>query len=249
MIDRRKFIQSSIATVGTTLLASQLLKGETLNRPTSKIQIKQNEVILFQGDSITDHGRNKTANDPNQIPGFGQGYAMVAASSLLHKFAGKNIQIYNRGISGNKIPQLESRWQEDCFDLKPTILSILIGVNDYWHKRDGRYESSATSYKEDYKRLLDHTLAKLPDVKLIIGEPFVMKGVKYVDETWFPEFAQYQKAAREIASEYGAILIPYQSIFDKAEKSAPGDYWTTDGIHTSLAGVNLMAEAWLSCIK
>lgn len=249
MIDRRKFIQSTLATLGTTLLTSQILKGEEKQQTDSKIRIKQNDIILFQGDSITDNGRDKNNQQPNNLQAMGRGYAMVAGSSLLNRFADKNIQVYNRGISGNKIPQLQARWQEECIALQPTILSILIGVNDYWHMRDGRYEGNANTYKDGYRKLLDDTLNKLPQIQLIIGEPFVLKNVKYADETWFPAFTGYQTAAREIATEYQAHFIPYQGIFDKALEIAPGDYWTTDGIHTTLAGVNLMSEAWLGSLK
>lgn len=249
MNNRRTFLKQSLASIGAAIVGPQLAKAESLTTIKSKIEIKQNDIILFQGDSITDHSRNRDVMIPNDINGMGRGYAMVAAGTLLNQYAGKNIQIYNRGISGNKVPQLEERWQKDCLDLKPTILSILIGVNDYWHKRDGRYSGSAQSYQDDYRRLLDRTLKELPNVKLIIGEPFVMKNVKHVDDSWFPEFAAYQKVAGNIAQEYKAILIPYQQIFDKAEKRAAGNYWTTDGVHTSLAGINLMAESWLSYIK
>lgn len=249
MNNRRKFLQQSFTAVGATLLGSQIVKAETSFVKKNKIAIKQNDIILFQGDSITDHGRNREISSPNNINAMGDGYAMVAAGSLLNQFAGKNIQVYNRGISGNKIPQLEERWQKDCIDLQPTILSILIGINDYWHKRDGHYQGSAAAYKEQYKKLLDRTLTALPQVKLIIGEPFAVKNVQHVDDSWYPEITYYQQAAREIAKEYNAILIPYQEIFDNAEKRAPGNYWTTDGVHTSLAGNNLMAEAWLDNIK
>lgn len=249
MIDRRKFLKTSIITFGASLIVPQVLNGGVQKSKNSKIRITENDIILFQGDSITDHRRNREITSANQLNAMGQGYAMVASSSLLNRYADKNIQIYNRGISGNKIPQLQSRWQEDCLDLQPTILSILIGVNDYWHKRDGRYEGTAGTFTDGYRRLLDQTLSQLPKVQLIIGEPFVVQGVKYVDETWFPDFGKYQKAARDIANEYDASFIPYQSIFDSVENKASGDYWTTDGIHTTLAGINLMAEAWLSCVE
>ncbi|MFZ6011609.1 MAG: hypothetical protein ACOYXT_14795 [Bacteroidota bacterium] len=84
----------------------------------------------------------------------------------------------------------------------------------------------------------------------MIGEPFAVSGLKAVDEKkWFPAFAEYQKAAREIADNTGAVFIPYQSFFDKALKSAPAIYWTHDGVHPSLAGNQLMARAWLGMIK
>jgi lysophospholipase L1-like esterase len=86
-------------------------------------------------------------------------------------------------------------------------------------------------------------------VKLIICEPFAVNGVKAVDEKWYPEFYDYQKAARDIAVQFDAVFIPYQSVFDEAQKLAPGSYWTGDGVHPSLAGAQLMAEAWVSVLK
>jgi lysophospholipase L1-like esterase len=89
----------------------------------------------------------------------------------------------------------------------------------------------------------------LPNVKLIIGEPFAVPGVKAVDGKWYPEFYSYQTIARDIASTYDAVLIPYQKIFDEAKKQAPGVYWTADGVHPTLAGAQLMAEAWVKTVK
>ena len=249
MKDRRSFLKESLAVVGTTLLGSNLANAESLSTKTSKIQLHKNDIILFQGDSITDHGRNKEKLGANDIDGMGKGYAAHAARTLLDIHADKNLQIYNRGIGGHKVPQLIDRWQTDCLDIKPNVLSILIGVNDYWHKRDGNYKGSAAEYKSQYQKMLDQTLAQLPGVKLIIGEPFGVKNVQYVDDSWYPEFGKYQQVAKEIAAEYKAIFIPYQSIFDKAEKKAEGKYWAYDGIHTSLAGISLMANSILTCFK
>ena len=249
MNNRRKFIQHSLATIGTTLIGSQLVKAEAIVAKSSKIAIKQNDIILFQGDSITDHGRNRDALNPNDLNGLGRGYSMVAASTLLNKYADKNIKIYNRGIGGHKVPQLLERWDKDCIELQPTILSILIGVNDYWHKRDGKYAGNAKTYKENYQKLLDKTLKNLPNIQLLIGEPFAVNNVQQVTDSWYPEFLGYQQVAKEIASEYKAIFIPYQQVFDKAQKRASGKHWTYDGVHTTPAGIHLMAEAWLNTIK
>ncbi|ERJ60973.1 GDSL-type esterase/lipase family protein [Sphingobacterium paucimobilis] len=248
MNNRRTFIKSSILALGATALGTYDSKAETLIVK-KKLEIKQNDIILFQGDSITDNGRNRDNHLPNNTQALGRGYAMLAASAMLNKYAEKNIKIYNRGISGHKVPQLQDRWQADCIDIAPSILSILIGVNDYWHKRDGKYTGSVQLYKQQYQKLLDSTLEKLPQVKLILAEPFAVKNVKYVDDSWFPDFAMYQQAARDIAKEYKAILLPYQNIFDKACQRASGNHWTTDGIHTTPAGADLMATNWVNCFK
>jgi lysophospholipase L1-like esterase len=145
--------------------------------------------------------------------------------------------------------QLADRWDADCINLKPNVLSILIGVNDYWHTLTNGYTGTIETYRSDYRKLLDRTKQALPDVKLIIGEPFAVRGVRAVDDKWYPAFDGFRQAAKEIADQYGAIFIPYQSIYDKAIESAPGSYWTNDGVHPSLAGAELMAHAWLETVK
>lgn len=214
-----------------------------------KISVAKDDVILFQGDSITDSGRNREDNSPNNPRALGNGYALLATSELLYNHAGKNIRIYNRGISGNKVFQLAGRWDADCLELKPTVLSILIGVNDFWHTLDGKYAGTIETYRNDFRALLQRTKEALPGVRLVIGEPFAVKGVKAVDDSWFPRFTEYQVAAKELAAQFNATFIPYQSVFDRAVHSASGAYWTSDGVHPSLAGSRLMAHAWLEAFK
>jgi lysophospholipase L1-like esterase len=231
-------------------LSIQGIAGAVMNETKAgKIKLNNNDVILFQGDSITDSGRAKTGPTANAAGSLGNGYALLAGAGLLNDHGGQNLSIHNRGISGNKVYQLAERWDTDCLDLKPNVLSILIGVNDFWHKLNGKYEGTAKIYRDDFAKLLDRTRKSLPNVQLIIGEPFAIPGVKAVDDKWFPAFYDYQAAAAEIAKKYGATWIPYQSIFNKAIKTAPASYWTGDGVHPSLAGAALMAEAWLAVIK
>lgn len=264
--ERRNFLKK--ATVGglvalTTpqiLLASSEQKEPLSGNPLStdeaesaakagKIVLSDNDVILFQGDSITDAGRKRNLEEANNNLALGVGYAFLASSILMSKYPGKNLKIYNRGVSGDKVYQLAERWDKDCLDLKPTVLSLLIGVNDYWFKHAGKYDATVKVYEDDYRKLLDRTLKQFPNVKLILGQPFAVKGVKAVDETWYPEFYAYQEAAQKIAKEYKAVWIPYQSVFDTAGKTASGAYWTKDGVHPSVAGAQLMANAWLDTIK
>jgi len=236
--------------LGAVGLGSSLLHAEELtDKKPGKISISSNDVILFQGDSITDAGRNKDNQKPNDTNALGTGYAMLATSQLLNKYADKNLTIFNRGISGNRVPDLLNRWDKDTLALKPTLLSIMIGVNDFWRTKDSNATNTPENYKAQYKELLDKTFAALPNVKLIICEPFAVNNVKHVNDSWFPEFTKYQEASKEIAQEYKGIFLPYQQIFDQALKQNNGAYWTTDGVHTTIAGANLMAESWLNLIS
>lgn len=244
---RRSFLRK--AAIGSFMALSIPEIVSASAAPPKKISLAKGSTILFQGDSITDAGRNKEDNAFNSQRALGTGYAMLASAELLEKHAGLDLKIYNKGISGNKVFQLAERWDRDCLDLKPDILSILIGVNDIWHKLNGQYNGTVEIYKRDYIALLERTKKALPDVKLIICEPYAVKGVKAVDDKWYPEFYDYQKAAREVADQFGAIFIPFQKVYDEAQKRAPGSWWTPDGVHASFAGAQLMAKAWLNVLK
>ena len=239
----KKFSISTLSVAGLPLLANgRALKINTLNIP-------DHAIILLQGDSITDMGRDRGRYYPNEAAGMGHGYVYQIVADLLGNNPGKDLKCYNRGISGNKVYQLAERWEDDCMNLKPDILSILIGVNDFWHTLSYNYQGTAQIYESDFRKLLDRTLKGLPTVKLIIGEPFAIKGGSAITEKWFPDFLDYQKAARNIAADYKATFIPYQSIFDKALESAPVTYWSPDGVHPTMAGAFLMKNAWLEAIR
>ena len=246
---RRNFLKK--AALGTLAAVSlpEILSAAALKGGAKKMLLLKDQTILFQGDSITDAGRNKEDTGYNNPRALGTGYAMLTAVQLLEEYAELNLKIYNKGISGNKVYQLAERWDKDCIDLKPDVLSILIGVNDFWHKLNGNYNGTIEIYRNDFIALLERTKKALPNVKLVICEPYAIQGVKAVDEKWFPEFYEYQKAAREIAEKFGAIFVPFQKVYDEAIKRAPASYWTGDGVHAALPGAQLMAEAWLETTK
>jgi len=246
---RRSFIKKAALAGAMAVSIPEIITAAMPSAIVKKHSLAKDNVILFQGDSITDAGRNKEDNTFNNPRALGSGYAVLAAAALLEKYAALQLKIYNKGISGNKVFQLAERWDKDCLDIKPDVLSILIGVNDIWHKLNGQYNGTPEIYKRDYIALLERTRKALPNVKLVICEPFAVKGVKAVDDKWYPEFYEYQKAAREIADQFGATFIPFQKVYDEAQKEAPGVYWTGDGVHATLAGAQLMASAWMTAIK
>ena len=251
-LNRRNFLKNAlIGTAGMAAIPAILSANKFDYQSTPKIkvnQLKLGDVIFFQGDSITDAGRDKEGKNPNNQRALGSGYAFLAAADILNEFAEKDLKIYNKGISGNKVYQLAERWQTDCIDINPSVLSILIGVNDYWHKHDGKYDGTVAIYENDFRALLKRTKAALPNVKLVICEPFALLGCKAVDQTWFPGFDGYRMVAKKMADEFETIFIPYHEIFAKAAKAVAPTYWTADGVHPSIAGAELMAEVWLKYV-
>ena len=246
---RRSFIKKAAIGSIAAISIPQILSASVAKVRMKKIMLEKDQTILFQGDSITDSERNKEDNGFNNAIALGTGYPLLAAAELLVEYSSLNLKIYNKGISGNKVYQLAERWGKDCLEIKPDILSILIGVNDIWHKLDGNYNGTVEIYRNDYIALLERTKKALPAVKLIICEPFAVKGVKAVDDKWFPGFYEYQKAASEIAGKFSATFVPFQKVYDEAVKEAPGVYWTGDGVHATLAGAQLMAEAWIETVR
>lgn len=244
--NRRSFLQKTLFASVASLGIPSFLEATS---STSSFQSKERLTILFQGDSITDAWRRKEFYYPNDAPGMGLGYVHQIVSHLLGKNPQQQINCYNRGISGNKVFQLAKRWDDDCLQLQPDILSLLIGVNDFWHTLSHGYGGTAKTYETDLRELLDRTKQQLPEVKLIIAEPFAVKGGSAITDEWFPAFNAYQASTKAIAKDYDAHFIPLQQLFDNALKLAPVDYWCPDGVHPSLAGNYLMAEAWLSILN
>jgi lysophospholipase L1-like esterase len=201
--------------------------------------------ILFQGDSITDAGRDRSLSLANDAAAMGNGYAYLAMCRLLADRPSRGLRVFNRGISGNRVPDLKARWLEDCLDLQPDLLGILIGINDIWHKMDGRYSGTVSDYESGFRELLEQTGSALPKTRLIVGEPFVLR-CGAVTERWFPEFEERRSAAARVARAAGVRYVPFHARFERAVQSgAAPEYWAADGVHPSPAGHQLMADAWL----
>ena len=253
MMNRRNFFRKS-ALAGAAALAipeivnAAIPEANALNK-TDYLPLSRGGTILFQGDSITDAGRNREhENEINQPVQLGGGYVLYTAANLLANHAGKELKIYNRGISGNKVFQLSERWEKDCIDLKSNLLSILIGVNDFWHAKTGNYSGTIVEYETGYRNLLDRTLKALPGIRIVICEPFIIHGGTALDNSWDSEFTPFRKTAKALAKSFGLTLVPFQSVFDEALKKAPAAYWGADGVHPSMAGAQLMSQAWIKAV-
>jgi lysophospholipase L1-like esterase len=246
-ISRRQVLRgAALATLSSSFLSSANAQP---GNSTNQVRLQKDMTILFQGDSITDAGRqNRQQPNSNEQASMGNGYASMAAAVLLASRSELNLSIYNRGISGNKVHQLASRWQKECLDYQPDVLSILIGVNDIWHGLNGKYDGTVQNYEDDYRSLIQRTRKALPKVQLVICEPFVLR-CGAVNDKWFPEFDRYRESARKIANENGAVFVPFQSMFNRAIEFAPPAHWAGDGVHPSPHGAALMADFWLQAVR
>ena len=208
------------------------------------IKLKENTTILFQGDSITDGNRGRN-EDLNHI--MGHGYQYIVGARLQGDNPDKNIQLYNRGISGNRISDLYGRWLEDAVNINPDILSILVGVNDIGRTYSINAGSNPVRYEKIYRLLLDEMLEKNPDVKFVLMEPFV--GENFSDEEKAKIFREHvvglQDAVRRIAKDYNAVFIPLQDMFDEYAKTVPSKELIWDGVHPTILGHELISRRWL----
>ncbi len=204
--------------------------------------------ILFQGDSITDCGRNE---ERGSMISIGQGYAMLVCAELGCKYP-KEYEFVNRGISGNRIVDLYARIKTDVWNLEPDVFSILIGVNDVWHELAAQNGVDTERYENMYRTIAEETLKRFPNMKMMILEPFVLKA-SATEEKWDEfrtEVELRAAAAKRVAEEYNLIFVPLQEKFDAAEKNTnDASYWLADGVHPTPAGHKLIAAAWIDAFN
>ncbi len=203
--------------------------------------------ILFQGDSITDCGRN-TANG-SQLS-IGQGYALIVTSHLGFENPGK-YEFLNLGVSGNRVTDVYARIKADCWNHEPDVLSILIGVNDVWHEIGAKNGVDAERFENVYRMLLSDTLKRLPNIKVIMLEPFVLRCGATVEawDVFSDEVSKRARITEKLAAEFSQVFVPLQKAFDDACELCPAEYWISDGVHPTPAGHQLIANKWLEAFK
>ena len=208
------------------------------------------KTILFQGDSITDGGRMKDyEHDLNHQ--MGHGYAYIVNSTLGAKYPERNLKFINKGISGNRVGDLYARWIEDAMNIKPDILSILVGINDCEQLRYYGKGSDAVRFEKIYRILIEDTLQSKPDIKLVLMEPFGLPVGERKDNfrEMYDMLKGYQQATKRIAEDYGAIFVPLQDKFFELSEKHSADYWCWDGIHPTVCGHGIIADMWMERCK
>lgn len=226
-LDKRDFINRD---------KSNIEKGE-------RIRIQPNNKILFIGDSITDVNRNRMDGKD-----LGNGYPFLIASYLLNKHPTYDLEILNRGIGGDRLVDLKRRWEEDCLNHNPDIVSILIGINDIWHLIDSDEEkldeAALEQFEADYRWLLK-SLAHRTDARVILIEPYVLPYPK--DRmSWRKHLDPRIQIVRRLANEYHAALIPLDGILNALGiENGFQTYTGDDGVHPTLTGHAAIADAWI----
>ena len=197
--------------------------------------------VLFLGDSITDMGRNRECDNVWK----GNGYVFFAAGDI--KREDPFVEVINRGISGNRIVDLYARIKSDVWNLQPDVLSILIGVNDVWHEIGSQNGVELDRFIRIYDMLISDTLKVLPKVKIILCEPFVLKGAA-TEENYerFLQVKEYAKAIKGLAEKYSLEFLPLQDALDKAAAKTQAKYYLYDGVHPDIAGARLIADEWMN---
>ena len=200
--------------------------------------IDDNDRILFTGDSITDCSRDRANADS-----LGNGDAALTAAHLQARLASPALKIWNRGIGGNRVKDLLERVEADLVALKPTVVSILIGINDTWRRYDSKDATDAAAFERDYRALLETITGQLK-ARVVLLEPFLLH-VPADRFAWREDLNPKIDVTRKLAIEFGAELLPLDGLFAQAATQAPPEFWAGDGVHPSAAGHALIAETWL----
>ena len=187
------------------------------------------KTILFQGDSVTDCGRDR--EDPD---GLGEGYPFYVGQLL------PGARLFNRGISGHRAKDLVARWQEDCLDLRPDTVSILIGINDVWRRYDSNDPTSDEAYEASYRKLLEPLRGK----SLLLIAPFLL-DVSAGVTAMRADLAGKHAVVCRLAREYGAVLLDADDLFRCAVRDTgnPPAHYAEDGVHPTKEGHKLLARA------
>ena len=205
------------------------------------MEMRSKITILFQGDSITDSGRNYKKDE-----NLGTGYVMMAALWFSAMYPEMEVKVLNRGISGNRIRDLSNRWQKDTLNLKPDVVSILVGINDTLGKYFWGSPTSVSDFENDYRMILRQTRDNL-NSQIVLMEPFsiiVTKDQLKLREDLNPKI----EVVRKLSEEFETLLIPLDKIFDEAVKKREPQFWSQDGIHPTPVGHALIAQSWLKAL-
>ncbi|MBP3570795.1 MAG: SGNH/GDSL hydrolase family protein [Clostridia bacterium] len=197
--------------------------------------------ILFQGDSVTDAGRDRS--DPHDM---GNGYPRYASAMMQDSFSDKEFEFVNLGISGNRTEHLVERLEADFIEIQPDIVSILIGVNDVWHHYSHGIETSDEQFEKNYRVVLD-ALKTRTNARILMIQPFLLETVDPAKQAYTEELARKQAIVKQLADEYADAYLPLDEILHRETEEEPA-YYAADGVHPTPDGACYIGEAYLGAI-
>ncbi|MDN6161761.1 MAG: SGNH/GDSL hydrolase family protein [Atopostipes sp.] len=211
-----------------------------------EIKINEKDRILFIGDSITDVGRSRNFDGD-----LGKGFPFLIAAELFNRYPKAELEILNRGVGGDTLVQLKNRWEEDCLELMPDLVTILIGINDVWQtfeKKSYPSKEVLTMFEKNYRYLLK-SLAQRTDARIVLMEPFVLPYPK--DRLkWRSHLDPRIQIIRRLAKDYHALLIPLDGILNaKGITDGYKVYTGDDGVHPTLTGHASIAKTWFNYLN
>ncbi len=212
-----------------------------------KTIFKPHSTVLFQGDSITDWGREGGALT-EAFPGggpFGFGYVSRAVQLYKILFPENPVTFVNRGVSGNRTKDLLDRYEEDILKIQPDYLSIMIGINDTWRRYDSQDPTSAEEYEHHYRELLTRIRKQLPDTRLMLIEPFLIPSDPAKDIFW-EDLESKIPVVQKLALEFADVYLPSNGIFTNCILSGMDPkLLSEDSVHLLDAGSAVLAKEWL----
>jgi lysophospholipase L1-like esterase len=212
--------------------------------PTNRtIDLTPNSTLLFTGDSITDCNRGLFRS-------LGTGYVRSISKTLKHNSPNLNISIKNTGISGNTTRDLLKRWQPDCIDIAPDVLSILIGINDLWSSHAEPEDIPNAVLPDEFESNYDAMLSKVRgsfDCRIILIEPFMF--CTNTDNAMFVGLNAYRNVVSKLAIKFDTVFLGIQNIINNDIKNYPLNKWSDDFVHPTKWAHEWIAKKWLEIAK
>ena len=255
-INRRTFLRNTAVCAGASLVCAGAEARERRSSPAGVAgydyrlpAFKKGSRLLFQGDSITDMKWGRNQRDRNHY--LGHSYVYLIASRLGVDMPEARLEFFTRGISGNKVADLKKRWQKDAVDMKPDLLSILIGINDVG--RSGGKGVPLKTWEADYRAILDASRKANADLRLVLLDPFVLPSGRLSNKEqwayWRGEVDKLAAVVARLAGDYQAVHVKTQEVFDAAAKAVEPAHWIWDGVHPLPQGHELIARNWLQQVS
>ena len=212
--------------------------------------------ILFFGDSITDSNRERSAPEAGRMAetysitprAYGSGFVFLTAAQLFYEKP-NYYQILNRGIGGDRLPQLYARIQLDVWNENPDVLSILVGTNDVKRNKNPHY-TDIERWGRVYRMMIRDTQEKCPNTKIIICEPFDLRAkLKLQSDESYNNVRVYAREAKKIAEEFNLPFVALQEKMEKAVDIYGIENCCHDTLHPNLVGSKIISDEWLKVFK